>query len=159
MTGSAALLEVKVTGDKAVLKKLRQITRSVKDPRMANRQVSVWLFRWVNQNFKSQGGKVGGWAPFKIGGRKLPGGGIDRSAKLLQDTGFLRASFKPFYGKTFAGIGAGPHRIKANIPIWHERGIPTRNLPQRRMLPRDTDRDVKQGIIRIYDTYLRRVLK
>ncbi len=154
------VLEVRVTGDKEVRRKLRQLVRSVKNSRRANKQVSTWLHRWVNENFKSQGGKVGGWAPLKPSTirRRTRGSGIG-SPKILQDTGELRARFKPFFGRNFAGIGAGAHSKGRDIPIYHERGIPVRNLPQRRMLPRSTDQDVKRAIIRIYDTYIRRELR
>ena len=106
--------------------------------------------RWINQNFKTQGKNVGGWAPFKYGGRKLPGGQIDKTAKLLQDTGRLRASFSPFYGRNFAGVGTD-----LNYAVTHEFGLPHKNLPDRRMLPRDTDKSVSTNVIRIYDHYIR----
>ena len=61
---------------------------------------------WVQKNFKGEGKAVGGWAPFKAGGRWRKGFGLDTSAKLLQDTGALRASFLPFASKTDAGIGS-----------------------------------------------------
>lgn len=141
-------------GSKAAKRKLRELIRKVRNPAQANRRVSIWLMRWVNDNFKSQGGKVGGWKPFKLGGRRLPGGGIDRSAKLLQDEGRLRASFSPFHGRTMAGIGSD-----LGYAITHQLGLPHRNLPARRMLPLNTDRDVERGIIRIYDNYIRRAIR
>ena len=154
------MLEVTVTGSKEVQKKLREVTRKVRDPRRANKEVSAWLFRWVNNNFKTQGGRVGGWAPLKPStiARRTRGKGSG-SPKILQDTGELRANFRPFYGKTFAGIGAGAHSKMSDIPIFHERGIPTKNLPQRRMLPRSTDRSVTNNIIKIYDKYIARALR
>jgi len=141
-------------GSRAAKKKLQEVIRKVKNPRVANKRVSVWLLRWVNENFKSQGGKVGGWKPFKLGGRKIPGGGIDRSAKLLQDTGRLRASFSPFHSRNTAGVGSD-----LNYSLTHELGLPHKNLPSRRMLPLDTDRQVTSGIIKIYDHYIRTALR
>lgn len=146
-------------GSKPVLKKMRELRRKVKNPTPANREVSIWLMKWVTDNFKSQGGKVKGWAPFALGGRKIPGGGIDTSAKLLQDTGFLRASFHPFHSRTEAGVGAGAHRLDPNIPIYHELGLPLRNLPARRMLPLASDRDVNKAIVRIYNAYIMRAIR
>jgi len=97
---------------------------------------------------------VGGWKPFKLGGRRLPGGGIDTSAKLLQDTGELRLRVNPFFTKTVAGIGS-------NLPyaLTHELGLPHRNLPARRMLPIGTDRDVVAGVTRIYNLWIKKVIK
>ncbi len=141
-------------GSKPALKKLRQLIKTVKDTRRPNKQVSVWLLRWVNENFKSQGGKVGGWKPFKLGGRRLRGGGIDTSAKLLQDTGRLRASFNRFYSRREAGVGSS-----LSYSLTHERGLPHKNLPARRMIPLDTDIDVERGMIKIYNAYISRALK
>jgi phage gpG-like protein len=155
-----ASVQIKVTGSKAAQVALRKVQRRIKDARPANKQVSVWLFRWVNQNFKGQGRKVGGWAPLKprtIAGRKKGRG--SGSPNILQDTGELRANFKPFYGKTFAGIGAGAHSKMADIPIYHEEGVPSRNLPKRRMLPRSTDKDVTMAVVRIYNAYIKRALR
>lgn len=136
------------------LRTLRIVAKRIKNTRSANRKVSVWLMRWVNDNFKSQGGKVGKWKPFKLGGRRLPGGGIDASAKLLQDTGRLRASFSPFYSRTEAGVGSA-----LKYSITHELGFPHRNLPARRMLPIASDRSVLSGIRKIYIQHVSRALR
>jgi len=133
---------------------LRIIAKRIKNTRSANRKVSIWLVRWVNQNFKSQGGKVGGWKPFKHGGRRMPGGAIDASAKLLQDTGRLRISFNPFFSKTEAGIGSG-----LRYSITHELGYPHRNLPARRMLPIASDPGVIAGIRKIYVAHVSKALR
>ena len=140
-------------GSKPAQKKLRALIRKVKNPTPANREVSVWLHRWLNNNFKSEGGNVQGWLPFKHGGR-IKGGVIDRNAKLLQDTGRLKASFSHFYGRTFAGNGS-----ELSYSITHELGLPHKNLPARRMLPLANDIKVEKGIIRIYDRWIRRMLK
>ena len=60
-----------------VQRKFKQLQKSTGDMSLPNRSVSLWLLRWVNENFKSQGGKVGGWKPFKIGGRWI-GKGLNR---------------------------------------------------------------------------------
>ena len=154
MRGTVVKVTVTHRGSEQATKKLRQVMRKVRNPSRANKEVSVWLMRWLNENFKSQGGKVGGWKPFKLGGRKLPGGGVDSSAKLLQDTGRLRASFSPFYSRTTAGIGSN-----LNYSVAHELGLPHKNLPSRRMLPLGSDQAVNAGIIKIYDRHIRRALR
>ncbi len=89
-------------------------------------QIAVLLDRWVKKNFASEGGSVGGWKPFQYGGRVMPDGTIDTSAKLLQDTGRLRASFLPFHSDKIAGIGtdlpyAEPHnKIRRMLPVREE---------------------------------------
>lgn len=141
-------------GASDAIRTLRIVARKLKKTRSANREVSRWLMRWYHDNFETQGGKVGGWKPFKLGGRRLPGGGIDTSAKLLQDTGELRLRVNPFFTKTVAGIGS-------NLPyaLTHELGLPHRNLPARRMLPIGTDRDVVAGVTRIYNLWIKKVIK
>lgn len=93
-------------------------------PTMA--KAAIFLDQWVQENFRTEGGKVGGWLPFKSGGRRR-GGELDTSAKLLQDSGRLRLSFLPFASKTNAGIGSRLPYSKA-----HHEGI---GVPERRLLP------------------------
>jgi len=151
----ASLIKVTTVGDANSIKRgLRVAAAGIKRTRIPNRQISVWLLRWVNENFKSQGGKVGGWKPFKLGGRRLPGGQIDRSAKLLQDTGRLRASFSPFHSRRFAGV-----RSRLPYSITHDLGLPHRNLPARRMIPIGSDQDVRRAVIRIYSAHIRKVTR
>ena len=141
-------------GADGAIRTLRIIARKIKNTRAPNRLISIWLLRWVNDNFKTQGGKVGGWKPFKLGGRRLPGGGIDTSAKLLQDTGRLRASFSPFYNRSVAGIGT-------SLPysIIHELGFPLKNVPARRMLPIASDKAVVNAVVRIYNKHVKKALR
>jgi len=140
-------------GSKPAQKKLREIIRKVKNPTRANREVSIWLMRWLNNNFKTEGGKVHGWLPFKHGGR-ITAGGIDKNAKLLQDTGRLRSSFSPFSSRREAGIGSD-----LSYSITHELGLPRKNIPARRMLPLASDKSVERGIIRIYDRWIVRIIR
>ena len=69
-------------------------------------KVAVFLDRWVQTNFRKEGGLVGRWKKLKLGGRRLTGGGFDPTAKILQDTGRLRISFIPFSNRRTAGIGS-----------------------------------------------------
>jgi phage gpG-like protein len=148
-------IQVVIRGSsKAASRKLKEVIRKVSNPISANREVSIWLLRWVNTNFKTEGGSVGGWKPFKHGGRILPSGNIDTEAKLLQDTGRLRASFNPFFSKTVAGIGSG-----LRYSVTHELGLPHRNLPARRMLPLASDKSVENGIIKIYNRWIMRSIR
>jgi len=114
----------------------------------AHKRVAVYLDRWVQDNFKTEGKKVGGWAPFAHGGRRLKDGSIDGSAMLLQDTGRLRASYHPFANRKDAGIGSDLPYSKD-----HEEGISERHLPQRRMLPRAND--VRSDVKEIFDNFVK----
>ena len=122
--------------------------RELKDRTVPNAQIATYLDGWVQRNFRGEGALVGGWTPFKRGGRYIPGVGLDTSAKLLQDTGALRASFRTFYNSDVVGIGS-------DIPYakYHEEG--TDVLPQRRMLPQQDD--VRADILRIYERFFTRL--
>jgi phage gpG-like protein len=119
----------------------------------ANRRVGIWVLRWINDNFKTEGGKVGRWKKFRYGGR-FRKGKLDTSAKLLQDTGRLRASFDSKPNKKGVTIGSDLEYSK-----YHEEGVPKKRLPQRRMLPDGKDREVSNAIIKIYDHAIERALK
>ena len=66
----------------------------------------------------------------------------------------MRLKFHPFHSRTKAGVGNNLPRAVA-----HELGLPSRNLPARRMLPESDDKDVTRGIIKIYDIYLRKAVR
>ena len=151
--------ELKRQSSKAVQKKLLQLSKLMSNPSRINKQVSTFLLGWVNRNFKTEGGMIGiaGWKKLKAGGRWVNAGvgwvRWDPKAKILQDTGLLKASFISFYGRTFAGVGSD-----LSYSVYHEAGLPTRGLPQRRMLPIASDRGVSSGIIKIYDKQIQRIL-
>lgn len=109
-----------------------------------HKEISIMLLRWVLKNFASEGRLAGGWKPFKLGGRKI-GGFIDTSAKLLQHTGKLRASYAPFSNRRTAGVGSDLFYSK-----FQNDG--TNRLPARRMLP-DED-DVEEDIVKIYEQHV-----
>jgi phage gpG-like protein len=129
--------------------KLKRVTGKVQDLTQAHARISALLSKWVLQNFATEGGLVGGWVPFKHGGR-IKNGKLDTSAKLLQDTGHLRQSFHPFYSRKNAGIGSElPYAIK------HEFGMGA--LPARRMLPKADD--VRDTVKTQYDVAIREASK
>lgn len=98
------------------------VVRDVLKLRSANAKVADFLLRWVHRNFATEGGLVGGWAPFKDGGRRGAG------AKLLQDTGALKHSFQKFYNDRDARVST-----RNRYAEFHNLG--TRHLPRRPLLP------------------------
>ena len=112
---------------------VKELSRQMADLRLFYKKASIMLDRWVQINFRSEGGQLdtGKWPPFKLGGRPVRGG-IDTSAKLLQDTGRLRASHVPFATSKSAGIGSDLPYAKA-----HHEGL--NSLPVRRTLPEDDE--------------------
>lgn len=120
--------------------------REMLDRTVPNAQVAAFLDSWVQRNFRGEGSLTGGWTPFKRGGRWIPGFGLDTSAKLLQDTGALRASFRAFYDSDVVGIGSDIEYSR-----YHEEGTGT--IPQRRMLPQEED--VRVDVLTIYDRHFK----
>jgi len=108
--------------------RLAKARKNLAASKPAMKKVSVFLDRWVQDNFKSEGGKVGGWKELAAGGRWVRGRGLDTSAKVLQDTGRGRASFTPFASKNDAGIGS-------DLPYMRDHDRGEQGQEQRRILP------------------------
>jgi phage gpG-like protein len=152
----------KATSD-AFKAKLKAAREKLNDNGVAMKQIAVMLDSWVQRNFQGKGGNVGGWEPYKYGGRlvrKSKSNGksieghkyINGSAVMLQDTGALRHSFLPFIAKGTAGIGSDLPYSKP-----HEDGDSRHGLPQRRMLPKNADVDVQ--VHQILDNYILGIVK
>lgn len=114
-------------------------------------RASTFLDQWVQRNFQTEGGKVGGWEPFSPVtleqiARQDPG---RQPAKLLQKTGRLRITFLPFVEDDNAGIGTELPYSKG-----HHEG--EGRLPKRQLLP--TKDLVMADIRRIFKNYTTEVL-
>jgi len=149
MTKGNFQLKVTQTPDAAKMQAvLKNLKREMVDFARFHKAAAVLLDRWVQKNFKGQGKTLGAdaWPDFKIGGRRIKGGGIDSSAKLLQDTGRLRISHLPFSSAKDAGIGSDLPYSKA-----HHLGMG--NLPARRTLPiaSEVSKDILNELQRHYE--------
>ena len=137
---------------KVTLKKIQRLARQARRLEIPHKRISIWLDRWVQLNFRGEGNKVGGpkWKRLKAGGRWTGKGGtrkFNQNVKILQDTGRLRISFRPFFTRRTAGIGSA---IKYAPP--HEKGLGF--MPMRKMLPRNNDRNVIKSVNRIFESWL-----
>ncbi|MCK5609653.1 hypothetical protein KAR91_47710 [Candidatus Pacearchaeota archaeon] len=115
-------------------------------------KAAIFLDRWVQSNFKTIGDKVGGWQKLKLGGRfrgKGKNRKFDTSAKVLQDTGRLRASFLPFANKKNAGIGSELPYSES-----HDKG---KGVVKRRILP--IEPEVKKDVKKIFENHVKKALK
>lgn len=142
-------ISLTVKGEKRLLQKMERIRKRMPNLSEPNKAVGVLLDSWVQRNFKTEGGNVGGWAPLKAGGRKKKGKALNVTARILQDTGVLRASFVSFSDKKSAGIGS-------ELPYSKFHEIGTKHIPIRRMLPKN--RDVEKQIKRLYTGHVQEVL-
>lgn len=128
-------------------KKRLEKLKNMKSPM---KKIAIFLDRWVQKNFKTEGGNVGGWQKLAAGGRYIPGRGLDPSAKILHDTGRLRASFKSFAFENNAGIGS-------DLPYSKKHNDGEDGLPQRRMLPER--REVIDDAEKILENHVEKSLK
>lgn len=133
---------------KEVRDRQRRRLEEVKKLNVPLAQASIFLDRWVQKNFRTEGGNVGGWPRFAAGGRSTRKG-FDTSAKLLQDTGRLRASFSPFATRDNAGVYSDLDYSKP-----HQEGI---GVPQRRMLPKIVE--VRADVAKIMKSYVDNVVE
>lgn len=140
-------------------RRFRAARDAMGDFRAPFRESSVFLDRWVQRNFRSEGGEVGGWPPLKPATvrnrlrRQIRSGASSRgpgagTLKILQVSGRLRLSFAPFHSPVQAGIGSDLPYSK-----YHEEGAGP--LPVRRMLPKR--REVIGDIRDIFRRHMARV--
>ena len=137
---------------KEVRARYKKAMRKVRDFKTLFTKAAIYLDRWTQQNFKTQGGKVGGWKPLKAGGRWKGKGKrrrLDTSAQILQDKGRLRASFLPFADSEKAVVGS-------DLPYaqTHHEGM---GVPKRQITPEKSD--VIEDLVRLADNHAKTELR
>lgn len=131
--------------DKGTVKKakerLEKARKSLSDFGTPYARAAVFLDQWVQRNFHTEGGKVGGWQKFSPVTLKImesvdPG---RMPPKLLQKTGEMRASFLPFATKTNAGV-------RSELPRSRVHHFGQGRIPERRLLPKRAEviKDVRE---------------
>ena len=163
------MIDANIKGVDEVGRFLAKVKSDLKQMEPAYKKCSIFLDQWNKQNFKTQGGKVGGWQPFaqstlksmtrsaitkegakyskfsgKSGKSRMP------NPKLLIDTGEMRKSFVPFWDKNKAGIGSDLPRAEM-----HNKG--GSHLPARRLLP--TINEVSRDLNEIFDDHVKKAIK
>lgn len=147
------MIEVSVRGATELALSMWRKVAALKDQEVAYKKCSIFLDQWVQHNFKTEGGKVGGWKPFKIGGRMIKRSNkryLDAKAKLLQDTGQLRKSMTPDYNSKRCWI-------RSELPYAAPHNYGTSKLPARRILPELSE--VREQANKIFDDHIKEALK
>lgn len=135
-----------------VVKRLEERRKKMADMRAPYARAATFLDQWVQKNIKTEGGNVGGWAPFADSTLEA----IDKydpnraPPKLLQKTGRLRQSFLPFASNRDGGIGSDLPYAKM-----HHEG--TGNAPARRLLPKR--KEVLPDIRRVMQEHVKESLQ
>jgi phage gpG-like protein len=139
---------------KEIQRLMKKLKREVTNMKIPMKKVSIQFEKWIHDNFDTEGSGLGSdsWPDFKIGGRRLKGGRIDTSARLLQDTRQMRASFRPFHSAKNAGIGSALDRSK-----FHHEGLPARGLPSRRLIP--LREEILPDAVRAFEQHLEHVAR
>lgn len=81
-------------------------------------------------------------------------GNFIRAYKILQDTGDMRNSYVWLSDADHAGVGTAKGASHADIAIYHEYGVPARNLPARPMLPTN-----ETALVTVYQVYALAIAK
>jgi phage gpG-like protein len=141
---------VQMIGLEAVKRRLDKVERETKNATAAYAQSIALVDRFVQENFKSQGGKVGGWAPLKQSTIKARRNKKKGSIKILQDNGLLRMNWKHVYDHKSGSLVSGVY-----YGIFHDSDKPrTSSLPRRRILP--TQKEMWPKIKEIFERHIGR---
>lgn len=148
-------VKIEVKDRNNVTAKLTAVTTSIRNPRKLHARFGVQGIKWVDENFKKQGGllKEGKWkrlAYSTLEARRTRKERRTMSEKILKDRGKLRESFDTRF--THEGVWIGTVK-KYAAP--HEFGEPKRGLPQRRMLPRQQDDTMVERLKKTLRSYIR----
>lgn len=113
-TNKGSGTQISVKGMARVRAILTRISNKATTREQLHMRFAIIALNWINKNFVTEGGLVGGWKPLSpntLAGRR---GG---SGRILQNTGQLRASFVPAWSSESARVGS-PMAIAA----YHEKG-------------------------------------
>lgn len=95
------------------------------------------LVTWIDDNFRSQGGLVGGWLELSeatVKRRRKGGNSKFPDTQILQDIGTLKSSFDN-YGGTGYKLGIARVRVGSELIYAGTHNFGRDRIPQRRILP------------------------
>ncbi len=143
-------LDINLRGLRDLQARLGALQRRIKDIGTANREISARLFAFVIKNIDREGELTeDGWPPLQpktVREKKRIG-----KEKIMVRSGRLRNSFTPFHTRNTAGVRSG-----VDYAAFHDAGAPSRNLPQRKLLP--TPEQAGDIAEEVYNRYLARQL-
>lgn len=140
-----------ITGVDALKTAMEKYKKHLKERKRVNGQAVILVDRWIQKNFQTEGGNVGGWRPLSQATIEARRKGKNRrgSVRILQDTGEMRRNWKHIYSDTEAKIVSGvPYSIK------HEEGD---GVPQRRILP--TPEEIWPQLEKLYTLFIQKAFK
>src|SRR5512144_2346004 len=107
-------VKVEVRGMQQMQGVLERLTRKIQTRTDLHARWAVLALNWINRNFQTSGGMVGGWKPLSPNTLAQRRSG---TGKPLMDTGRLRASFIPRWTSAQASVGSN-----LQYAVYHEKG-------------------------------------
>ena len=149
------MISVKVTDKNRVAVKLTALVKGIENPRGLFARFGVQGLKWVDENFKKQGGllKEGKWqklADSTIKRRQTRKKRKTKSTQILIDRGDLRGSFNTRF--TSRGVWIGTEKVYG---IYHDSDKSRKKLPHRRLLPRQKDTTIVTRLAKTLRNYIR----
>lgn len=128
---------------------LQRLAGRIQDRRVVNKEVAIQIHSWIMRNFAAEGALNESWASLSPNYAKWKAKRYGIGKKILERDGQLRDSFGNFaYDNDSAAIGTSLF-----YAIYHELGLPDRNLPRRPMLP--PIEIATKDAVDVYTNYLR----
>lgn len=118
-------VKLRLEGQRQLLNSLSLLIKATKDTRSLMAKLAVLGFKDIMAHFKTESGPDGRWAPLSprtLLGRRKKGKG----AKILQDTGRLRASIQPLVESPRRAVLASTNVIYARTHQFGRGRIPAR---------------------------------
>ena len=130
------------------------------DRRTVNAACLVVVDRWIQDNFKTEGGKVGGWKPLKpatiAGRRKGSNKALAGQVKILQDKGHLKDDWKHIVDKTTGRLRSlVKGKSGASYGLFHDQGLG--NLPKRQIIPEP--KQIAPKLKQVYQHFIKQAIK
>ena len=173
-----SFMQFNITGIDAVRLTLKLIEKDINEKKKPYKRALAILDRWVQENFKTEGGKVGGWAPLAVStfyggikGKHVTRTGISAemkrhilNRKILQQKGFLKRNWKHIVTldecalvSTAAGgknnyLYGSVHNTGTNKAGRNKKTV----IPQRRILPKDEE--IWPKLMKCFDEHIAEAL-
>jgi len=147
------LISFKIVGIDKVLKSLGKRHEKLKNNKSAFAACVIETDKWTQDNFRSEGGQVGGWAPLKqatIASRRH-GPKKNNSTKILQDTGFMKNNWKSLWNNN-----NGYFQSMTDYAQVHNSGSVKKNIPKRQIIP--TKEQMKDTFRKIFKLFVQKAL-
>ncbi len=146
------MLEGKMIGTQKANVILKGLKNDLKKRKVVNERAIALVLKWVDDNFKTQGGKVGGWKKLTTA-TNIAKTNKGYSPSPLLRTGDLRKKWRTQIsdktGRLISAIDNPPYGL------FHDEGAG--HLPQRRIIPKSSE--VLPLLSKVYNNFIKAKVK